>query len=113
MGVGLAIIGWVQEFLQNWMQALNQVDLSVREGKALELLKDRLIRLPGVEEVNVDDRGPRIQNGGSPIITIAGTAAETMTPETQHIIKMVVAKVNMRYGTTVTVRFAKQSGPRS
>lgn len=106
MEVISAFVGSVQEFLQCWMQTLDHVNLSVREGKAVELLKERLARLPGVQEVNVDEREPRIQNGGSPVITVLGAAPDIMTREMHLIITMVVAKVNMRYGTSVTLRFA-------
>jgi hypothetical protein len=106
MEVFPAFVGSVQELIQSWMQALDHVDLSVREGKAVELMKERLTRLPGVQEVKVEECEPQIQYGGSPVITVLGTAPEGLTRETQFIITMAVAKVNMRYGTRVTVRFA-------
>jgi len=89
------------------LKTLNQADLAMREGKAVDLITEVLDALPGVEEVRVDDEEQRIQNGHRPVIAVLVTDPGIVTREMQHMVKVMVAEVNKRYGTIVTVRFAK------
>jgi hypothetical protein len=103
MGFRESIASWVREFSRNCLTTLSRADVAVREGKALDQLRDTLVGSYGIEEVMVDETVSRSYN--DPVVNVLVVCPENITLEAQYYIKFVLLLVNLRYGAKIHALF--------
>ncbi len=95
----------LQETFHRIEASLAQTDMAVKQGKAVDELRDRLVGFYGIADVRVENsvnlRGPEDMN-------VSLDVAGPLTPEQRSVIRRTLAEVNRRYGTQLRWFEAKE-----
>ena len=97
----------VKGIILAWLNAMNRINLAVGEGKALDRLRQQLSRVPGFEEIVVDDTP--VTNRGQHNCNVMIVMIDPASGGIQSTIAHTVAKVNMLTRTRIHVRIVAQS----
>jgi hypothetical protein len=89
--------------IQDLLSELNRLSLAVREGKALDQIRERIVGSCGVRDIVIDEERAHAHARTSPGPTIRILVAAPVTPDVGFRIRQVVAQVNRRHGTNIRV----------
>lgn len=102
-----SIMGAVKDIILAWSNAMNRFDVAVGEGKAIDRLQQQLSRVPGFEEIVVDDTP--VTNPEQDNCSVMIVKADRPSGGIQSTISHTVAKVNMLVRTRIHVRIVAHS----
>ena len=92
----------VRGLVHDTLNALDDMNRAIEEGKALDQIREQFITLRGVEDAIVDTTAPHGLTKNYPAVLIF--AAEPIASETHFQMNHVLITVNKRYGTDIRAR---------
>ena len=94
---------FLREIIRECVISLARADRAMKEGKALERLRERMASLPGIEEMR--PKGLNLeQTVGAIEVTLVGSRA--LASQEQALIHRTLDEVNRRYGTRIRMSIA-------
>ncbi len=96
----------VREAFGPYAAALGDANLAIREGKAVEQFRERVIGLTGVRRMEIEDPGRERTAGDVRIRLVAGSS---LTPEEAFLIRCTRTEVNRRFGTQIRCAIVRES----
>jgi hypothetical protein len=94
----ISFLDWLPEFFRECSMNLSGVNAAVASGKALELLRQRLVGRHGISDIRVLPGGREVDN---PIITIQIETDEPVADRARRLIEYEIHSVNERYSTNI------------
>jgi hypothetical protein len=94
----MSFLDWLSEFFQECSMNLSGVDAAVASGKAVELLRQRLVGRYGISDIRVRPGG---RGADSPIITIQIETHEPVADHARRLIEYEIHLANDRYRTNI------------
>jgi hypothetical protein len=92
----MSMNSFVRESLRLFHASLAHTNLAIREGKALELLRELVVGFYGMKDMKVEESGRDHVSGATNIWLIAG---QSPTHEEEAMVRLRFAEINRRYGT--------------
>jgi hypothetical protein len=94
----MSFLDWLPEFFRECSLSLSGVNAAVASGKAVELLRQRLIGRYGISDIRVHSGGREVDNL---IIAIQIETYEPVADHARRLIEYEIHSVNERYRTNI------------
>ena len=88
----------VREFVRGAGLSIARIDRAVKEGKALDVLQERLIRAKGIEGIQLDPSRMERQERVTRVFIVS---SNQLTKDEQAVVHATVDEVNRRFGSHV------------
>jgi hypothetical protein len=92
--------GFLWDLIRECAISLARADRAMKEGKALEQLRERASSLNGIEEMHVEDTD-RARTTNDVEITLA--VSRSLSSQEQSLIQRALDEVNRRFGTRLRI----------
>jgi GMP synthase PP-ATPase subunit len=100
------------QFVRDCLDSLDSAALAVAQGRALNELRDRLVGLPGIQELTVDGSITGDQRSAQKEVVVRVIGSKQIATKASYFhINRAISDVNRRYKTRLRVQIAEQAHP--